>query len=180
MQIATALLLSFLWIAASAGPRARPKRPLLQTLKAAHSECSRPGPRLAELVDRGFDALLFGKEVIPDWDRLSDKQKSAFATLADAVIGSEERRGYAKGFCQMFHQVTWVGKLGADAITRVKTKFVVEGETEYAELWFRDDGDRWTFIDTWCCGVNVFILTWRDKFKGGYEAAMTKLRESAP
>jgi hypothetical protein len=95
------------------------------------------------------------------------------------VIGSEERRGYIKGFCQLFQQVTWVGKLGVDAITRVQTNYVVAGETGHAELWFRDDGDRWTYADTWCCGVNVFILTWRDKFKGGYEAAMAKLRESA-
>jgi hypothetical protein len=179
MRRATAVLVASLWSVAPASAEARPRRPLLPTLATARRECARPGPRLAELVERGFDPRAFGKEVIPGWDELSEDQRSAFATLADAVVGSEQRQGYIQALCVPHQKITWVGKLGsgADAVTRVETTFTVLGDPTHAELWFRDDGDRWTYVGTWCCGVDVFILTWRDRLKGGYEAAMTKLRE---
>ncbi len=93
MQLATALLVASLWGAAPAGAHARAKRPLAQTIRAARRECSRPGPKLAELVERSFDGLVFGKRVVPGWDQLSQEQRDAFAVLADAVFGPDKRQG---------------------------------------------------------------------------------------
>jgi hypothetical protein len=176
MQVTSALLLALLWLSTPTRPQAPPKASLLKTIKAARRECPRPGAKLAALVERSFDARVFGKEVVPDWDKLSEDQRAAFAPLADAVIGSQQRQDRAQWFCQASQHVTSMEKLGADAITRVWTRYVLTGETQRTELWFRDDGDRWTFVGSWCCGVDVFILTWRDRFKDGYEAAMTRLR----
>jgi hypothetical protein len=183
MQQTVALLLASILSDGATTAPVPAKRPLLQTIRAARKECAKPGPKLEALVERDFDPVSFGRQVIPGWNELSNQQRTDFAELADAVVGAELRRSDVAWLCQSAKRITWVGRLqtgkGAPAITRVKTEFVLGGSPEYAEHWFRDDGDRWTYIGSWCCGVSAFDIRWRDTLEGGYDAAMAALRTRA-
>jgi len=161
-----------------AGSGADRKGSAMHELRMARRECAQPGAKLAALVGRSFDQAEFGKEVVSGWAALSVEQRRAFESLADVVVGSEKRSRYVRELCQTGQRVRWVGKLD-DKITRVKTTFLIEGLEEHAELWFRDDGDRWTFVGSWCCGADAFLLSWRQRLRGGYHAAMAELQARA-
>jgi hypothetical protein len=85
---------------------------------------------------------------------------------------------YVSELCQVGQRVIWTGKLD-DKTTRIKTTAPIKGLEEHAELWFRDDGDRWTFLGDWCCGVDAFTLEWRQALRGTYDAAMEELSKRA-
>ena len=46
------------------------------------------------------------------------------------------------------------------------------------ELMLRDDGDRWSFLGDFCCGVDPWQLRWRQALDGGYDGAMAALRSA--
>lgn len=142
--------------------------------RAARAECAAPGPRLAALVAEVFDPPSFGRAVIDGWERHTDLERGVFASLADRVIGEEQRAAARRHLCRPGTIV----KAWLQDDPEVWIKFRAAGEDECTSLRFEKTAAAWRYRGEWFCGVTIpFARTWKAAHgNGDFDAAIDHLR----
>ncbi len=144
---------------------------------AARAECAGRGSRLSALVAEVFDPTGFGRAVVDDWDRHTDVERDVFTTLADRVVGADERARARRELCRAGAIVS-ANVHDADSVW---IKFRAAGDAECSSLIFEKTSTAWRYRGEWFCGVTIPLARrWKAAHgNGDFDAALAYLHSEA-